>query len=412
MSVRRYYQDAFTTTFSATITEKIKRGDQVAVCLDQTYFYPTSGGQPADQGQIGQAQVLDVFIREADGAVFHLLDRDLEASGPVNASVAWTRRFDHMQQHTGQHILSQAFIRLTEAETIGFHLSDNSVTIDLDKPELTDRQITAVEALANQVVWENRPVRIHFVSPAEAQALPLRKIPENNTNQLRLIEIAEFDLTACGGTHVAATGSVGLIKLLKVERRGEKLRVEFCCGQRALTDYAQKQRVVGELMAEFTTGVEQLAEAVRRLRAEATVAQRALKKAQAERQHLEAARLIREGKRANGTVVVAQVYTPEDEVDLKSLAAQLSQQADVVALLGLAGPKMQLIFARGAAASADMRHLLRLAFTEAGQGGGGGGETFAQGGGGAATVETMRRALAAAETAVISSIQPTGGEAP
>lgn len=406
MSVRRYYHDAFTTTFSATATEKIIQGEQVLITLDQTYFYPTSGGQPADTGQLGKAQVLDVFIRESDGAILHRLDHDIATEGPLLAQVNWARRFDHMQQHTGQHILSQAFIRTAQAETVGFHLGDSSVTIDLDQIHLTADQIRAAETLANQIIWENRPVLIQFSSQAEARTLPLRKIPANSSELLRLIEIVDFDLTACGGTHVAATGSVGLIKLLKTERRGEKLRVEFCCGRRAWQDYAQKQRIVTDLMAEFTTGAEQVAEAVRRLRAEASQMQRTLKKTQAAQQQLMAQRLVATGKQVGDWTVVTQLFGPDDETDLKGLAAQLSQQANVLALLGMAGPKSQLVFARGAAAPADMKQLLRLAFSELGQGGGGGSAAFAQGGGGAATIEQVRQALAAAETAVLPSLHP------
>jgi alanyl-tRNA synthetase len=400
MSVRRYYQDAFTTTFAATVIEKTKKGDQVAVSLDQTYFYPNSGGQPADRGEIGGARVLDVFIREADGAIFHLLERDPANSGPLQAQIDWTRRFDHMQQHTGQHILSQAFIRMADAETIGFHLSDNSVTIDLDRANLTEEQIAAAETLANAIIWENRPVLIHFVSQEDARHLPLRKLPEATSAQLRLIEIEEFDLTACGGTHVAATGSVGLIKLLKTERRGEKLRVEFVCGRRAWEDYGLRQRVVGELMAEFTTGAEQLTEAVRRLRVEATQMQRALKKARAERQQFEALRLVQEGRRVGDIIVITQVYQPEDEADLPGLARQMNQRDGCLALLGLAGSKTQLVFTRSPDAPGDMRQVLRAAFSALGQGGGGGSETFAQGGGGPATTEEVWQALTAAETAV------------
>jgi alanyl-tRNA synthetase len=406
MSVRRYYQDAFTTSFSATVTEKMIQGEQTAVCLDHTYFYPTSGGQPADRGSIGGAQVLDVFIREADGAVCHLLDRDVPLLTPLTCQLDWARRFDHMQQHTGQHLLSQAFIRIAEAETVGFHLSDNSVTIDLDTADLPDEQLAAAEQLANQIVWENRPIYIHFVSREEASRLPLRKLPEKSSEQLRLIEIADFDLTACGGTHVAATGGVGLIKILKTEKRGGKLRVEFCCGQRAWQDYGQKQRVVGELMTEFTTGADQLADAVRRLRDEAAQTQRALKKAQAERLQLVAERLFAEGRPLGDFLLVSQVFSPEDEVDLKGLAVQLGQRPGVVALLGLTGAKTQLAFARGAGASADMKQLLRSAFAELGHGGGGGSEAFAQGGGGVATAEQVWRAIKVAETAVFPPSAP------
>lgn len=403
---RRYYQDAYTTTFSATVVEQISSGDRVAVRLEHTYFYPTSGGQPADHGQIGSVPVEDVFIREADGAIFHTLARNVPVGEPLPAEIDWPRRFDHMQQHTGQHILSQAFVRVAEAATIGFHLSDNNVTIDLDTAVLTPAQITAAEALANQIVWENRPIQIRFVTLAEAQTLPLRKIPESDNDQLRLIDITDFDLTACGGTHVGATGGVGLIKIIRAEKRGDKTRIEFCCGQRALQDYEQKQQIVSALTAEFTTGAPLLVDAIQRLRADNKQAQRALKKAHMQRQNLEIERLLAASTAVGHLNIITHVFTPEDDLDIKSLAAQLAQREGVIALLGLAGPKTQLVFARADGLPGHMQQLLQLAWQTLGGGGGGGSAAFAQGGGPAATAAQVEQVLTTAKTAVMDALIP------
>ncbi|MCB8988163.1 MAG: alanyl-tRNA editing protein [Ardenticatenaceae bacterium] len=409
MSARLYYQDAYTTTFSTRIVEKLIEADRVAIILDHTYFYPTSGGQPADRGTISHAPVLDVAIREADGAILHWLPAEsgsrFAVGEEVTAVIDWPRRFDHMQQHTGQHILSQAFIRLAEAETIGFHLSENNVTIDLDTTDLTAVQLDAAEQLANQIVWENRPIRVRFVSREEAHALPIRKIPEKNGDELRLIDIQDFDLTACGGTHVAQTGAVGLIKIVKTEKRNEKLRVEFMCGQRAWQDYGRKHQITTALAAEFTTGTDQLLDSVQRLREEIKDTQRALKKEQNERQRLTAVSLLAKGQRLGKLTLVSHAFDAHESVTLKSLASELTQSDGVIVLLGLAGAKTQLAFARSQDAPGDMKQLLSVAFGVLGQGGGGGSAQFAQGGGPAASTEELQRAIEAAQTAVIQHIQ-------
>jgi alanyl-tRNA synthetase len=409
MRARRYYQDAYTTTFSTNIVEQFIEGDRAALVLEHTYFYPTSGGQPADRGTINGRAIVDVSIREADGAVLHWLPAALAEGVMVGAGgtavIDWSRRFDHMQQHTGQHILSQAFIRIAEAETIGFHLNETNLTIDLNIPDLAAAQLRAAEQLANDIVWENRPVQIRFASRQEAQSLPIRKIPDTGDQELRLIDIQDFDLTACGGTHVAQTGSVGVIKLLKTEKRGEKLRVEFACGRRALQDYDQKHSIVSALAAEFTTGTTQLHDSILRLREEARETQRTLKKEQTERQRLAALNLLAEGDKLGDVTIVSRTFGEQDGANLKTVALQLVQHPRVIVLLGLVGAKTQLVFARSDGAPGDMKQLLTIAFGELGQGGGGGNEAFAQGGGPAATEEEIHRALRAAQTAVARHIQ-------
>ena len=181
--------------------------------LDHTGFYPTSGGQPHDLGWLNDTAVTNVTLHP-DYGLLHWLAAPLK-DDQVNGRIDWPRRFDHMQQHTGQHILSRAFIETAQAETVGFHLTPDNLTIDLDCNSLTSDQITAAERLANQIVWEDRPVSSRSVTPEQARQLDLRKLPDINEAAVRLIEIFGFDLTACGGTHVARTGAVGLIKVIK-----------------------------------------------------------------------------------------------------------------------------------------------------------------------------------------------------
>lgn len=381
MNDRLYYQDAYTSRFTAVIVDRITENGHFAVSLNQTFFYPTSGGQPFDRGTINGLPVIDVTIRAEDGAVWHWLAGAAPKDDEVTAVIDWPRRFDHMQQHTGQHILSQAFIRIAEAQTIGFHLSDDTVTIDLDAHELTDDELNRVEQLANQIVWENRPINIHMVMRAEAEKMPLRKIPPAQTGKIRLIDIENFDLTACGGTHVSRTGGVGLIKIVKLERRRANLRVEFRCGGRALADYGSKNDTIQELMAVLTTGQEALVTAVTTLQDENKTNQRTIKKLKNSLLETEAAQMLQTGQKLADFTLISRVFDENEGVNLRQLGNHLTQNPGVVALLAAAGAKSQLLFCRSDNAPGDMNSLLKDALKQLGNGGGGGSAMMAQGGG-------------------------------
>lgn len=391
-SQRLYYHDAYTTTFEATIVERIREDDRLAVVLDKTYFYPTSGGQPADRGRLNGSAVTDVYVREVDGAVVHVLGAEVW-DDEITGTVEWGRRFDHMQQHTGQHILSQAFIQVADAHTVGFHLSDNTVTIDLDHVHLSPANVEKAELLANRIIWENRPVKVRLISQEQIQQLPLRKIPDLEGEQVRLVEIEKFDLTACGGTHVARTGAVGLIKIVKVERRGEQIRIEFCCGRRALADYSQKHQLVSELAADFTTGFWNLSEVIANLRTEAAENDKLLRQQAEKLLAYEARDLVAAARVVDGTRIVTAAFADRDPSHLPILANHLISEPGVVALLGLAGAKSRLLFARADDAPGQMNALLKQALHILGNGGGGGSDSFAQGGGPAAPVERVEKAL-------------------
>jgi alanyl-tRNA synthetase len=399
MTRRLYYTDAYTTRFTARIVEITRHQQSPAVVLDQSYFYPTSGGQPYDTGQLFQddpvAHVVDVVVRPDDNALLHILDREWHAGmgNRVICEIDWSRRFDHMQQHTGQHILSQALIRLVEAETVGFHLSDKTMTIDLDCNGLADSQVEAAEMMCNEIIWQDRPVTFREVSREEAQQLPLRKIPDGREGTLRLIEVTDFDLTACGGTHVGRTGEIGLLKIVKLERRGGQTRVEFCCGRRALLDYRLKNDAIQQLASALTTGYDELLPSVTRLQDSVKEGQRQIRQLQAERLAAEAEQLLTNGQHINNMVLVAQVFNGRAAAELRALATQLVSNPRTVCLLASVGARTDLVFARAAGAPGDMKELLEVVLGQLEGGRGGGSPTMAQGGGAASDRERVQAAI-------------------
>lgn len=405
MSERRYYSDAYTTTFRARITERLRYHDRLAVVLDQSYFYPASGGQPSDSGAINGVKVTEVFTREVDKAVVHVVADEIW-SDEVKASIDWQRRFDHMQQHTGQHILSQAFLRVAEAETISFHLGQESVTIDLNAIELEPTQVEQAEALANQVIWENRPVRAFFIDRDQVSQLPLlRKVPEIDGPRLRLVEINEFDLTACGGTHVGWTGEVGLLKIVKLERRGDSLRIDFRCGRRALIDYRQKNSIVNRLAANLTTGFDEIVPAVSKLQEDSRQAHKLLKQQLTRQLGFEADYLLEQADMKRDVMLVKHVFSDRDPGELRLLANRIVERPKTVALLGLTAPSAQLIFARSEDGPGEMNQLLKVALQVLGSAAGGGTTTFAQGGGPATDRERIDLAIDKAEKLLSSLIR-------
>jgi alanyl-tRNA synthetase len=383
MTRRLYHDDAYQQEFQAQVLERVTVGNGLGLILDKTCFYPTSGGQPHDQGTLNSIPVSDVFEREEDGAVVHVVSGEEE--GPalkeetVHGQIDWERRFDHMQQHTGQHILSQAFLRLLDAETVGFHLGAEISTIDVDKVSLAAAQLDEVEKLANTVVFADRPVRTYFVDQDRMEDMVLRKQPKV-TGPIRIVEVKDLDFSPCGGTHVKATGEVGPIVITKSERRGSETRVEFLCGGRALADYRRQRRIVNELANQFSVGDWELVGAVNRLAEEAKRYRKELKVAKDQILDYEAARLWAEAERQGDLRIVRAVLSEGDGETLKGLAQRLTKKEACVAFLGLRGDRAQLVFARSANLPYDMSVLLRKASQILG-GSGGGRPDIAQGGG-------------------------------
>jgi alanyl-tRNA synthetase len=226
MSERLYYTDSYLRDFSARVIETSPDGR--VVYLDRTAFYPTSGGQPFDLGTIGGTAVTEVYDEEE--RVAHRVAAPV-AMGSVACAIDWRRRFDHMQQHTGQHLLSAVFEELFRLKTVSFHMGADSSTIDLEGGAVDARVLADTERRVNEAIWENRPVAVRFEHAAEVQGL--RK-PSDREGTLRVVSIEGVDRSACGGTHVCATGEIGAVLLRKVEKVRQSSRVEFLCGGRAI----------------------------------------------------------------------------------------------------------------------------------------------------------------------------------
>ncbi|MBN1429734.1 MAG: alanyl-tRNA editing protein [Anaerolineae bacterium] len=395
MTERLYYADAYIRSFEAHVIEHLDVDGRPAVVLDRTGFYPTGGGQPCDLGTIDDVEVVDVLSRPIDHAVLHVLAGKITAD-TVSCRIDWALRLDHMQHHTGQHILTRAFADVANAHTVSFHLSPDSVTIDLDVPHIPPDMVAEVEDFANRIVFENRRVTARIVDANEADRLNARKrkLPDYlDANELRVIEIEGLDVTACGGTHVSRTGEIGLIKVLKLERSVPETRVEFRCGMRALRDYQLKNTLVSQLATDLTVGVWEVGQAIARLNADLKEARSMLKEAQARLLDHEADSLLAASALHGDIRVVRAVFEKRDVADLRALAARFAGTPATVILLGAAGEKAQVVLARSQDLPYDMSDVLKQVLAALGTDRGGGRPDFAQGGGVAATVGEIEAVL-------------------
>ena len=379
---RLYYSDSHLIEFEARVVDVTDRvSGWTAIVLNRTAFYPTGGGQPGDTGTLNGSRVVEC-IDDGESGVLHVVQGAAPARDAiVRGRVDWPRRLDHIQQHTGQHILSQAFVTLFNAPTKSFRVMETSCEIDVELNNPGTEIIERAVELANNVIWEDRSITIRNVTPDEAADLPLRKEPARE-GELRLIEIEGFDLAPCGGTHAYRTGEVGMIAVRSWERAKGLTRIEFVAGTRALADYRRANRSAREIAAMFSTGrddaphlaaqmVEENKELHRRIRVLEEVAAR-----------VEAIELLSSAKaNTDGTRVVAHVFEARDAECLKKLALALIANPKTIVLLGSRDKDTaRLVFARAADASGDMSALMRDACVLL-DGRGGGKPDMAQGGG-------------------------------
>lgn len=357
---RLYYVDSHLIEFEARVVDVSDRvSGWSAVVLDRTAFYPTGGGQPSDTGTLNGWRVVEC-IDDGEGGVLHVIQGAAPVKGaPVAGRVDWPRRLDHMQQHTGQHILSQAFVKLFNAPTMGFRVLETSCQIDIDLDNPTTEILERAVELANNVVWEDRAIAIH------------------TEGEFRMIEIEDFDLTPCGGTHAYRTGEVGMIAMRSWERAKGLTRVEFVAGVRALTDYRKANRSAREVAALFSTGRDDAPQLAAQLVEENKELHRQLRGLQEAAAEAEAEKLLA-GARGG---VVARVFDGRDGESLKKLAHALIENPGTIALLGSRDKDTaRLVFARSADAVGDMSALMREACVML-DGRGGGKPDLAQGGG-------------------------------
>jgi alanyl-tRNA synthetase len=388
---RLYYLDPYLQHFDATVVEISTVEGRRTARLDRTAFYPTSGGQPFDTGTLGGARIVDVVDGD-DGAVLHVFEGEL-AEGPAQGRIDWDRRFEHMQQHTGQHVLSAAFDKDTSARTVSFHLGSVSATIDLAR-EVTADEIARAEDIANRVVWEDRPVTIRFADAGDAASLPLRK-ESARTGTLRLIDIEAFDLSACGGTHVSRTGAIGIIAVGGWEKFRGGTRVEFRCGGRALRHYRAQRDILGASMRTLSVHPDDLAAAIERLQAEGKDLRRRVKDMQLQAASHEAAALADHAVPIAGARMVVAALDGWDAAGIKVIAWELAGRPGHAAVLLTLPAPSSIVIARAPDVQLDAAALLK-AITARFGGKGGGKPELAQGGGVTASVEQVRSCLSAA----------------
>ncbi len=259
--MKLYEQDPFLSRFSAVVTHCIQSKKGWDICLDQTAFYPEGGGQPYDTGTLGSAKVLEVH--ERDGNIVHTCDTPLEVNSEIIGEIDWARRFDLMQHHSGEHIVSGLAHTMFGCDNVGFHMGADTITIDLNTL-ITEEQLRELEQRANRYIWEDHPIIITLPSPSELETLEYRS-KKALTGQVRIVSFPGADTCACCGTHVRSSGQVGLVKLLSVQKFREGVRIELVCGGRALTYLSttmEQNRLISGLLSakpfETATAVERL----------------------------------------------------------------------------------------------------------------------------------------------------------
>ena len=395
MTDRLYYTDPSCRRFDATVTRAFDHDGRPAVTLNRTAFYPTSGGQPFDTGLLGGTAVIETV--DEDDEIVHILAGPLAEGARVTGEIDWARRFDHMQQHTGQHILSGAFEQLFDNATVGFHMGAEASTIDLARDALAGEIERAVDE-SNRIVWEDRPVAIRFVSKAEAAALALRKEPQRE-GSLRLIDISGYDLCACGGTHVDRTGSIGLIAVVGVERMRGGSRLAFVCGGRALKALRGYRDVVAGAVRALSVLPAELPAAIERLQEESKELRKHAKGLQGRLAEREGARLAAAAPEINGVRVVVEALDGWDVAGLKGLAAAATASARACVVLVTVRAPVSIVIACAPAVPIDANAALQQLLRRFG-GRGGGKPRLAQGGG----LEAPGQDVAAAAGALIESM--------
>ncbi len=393
---RLYFDDAYLMECSASVLERRTFEGHPALVLDRTCFYPESGGQPWDGGTINGVEVLKVVEDGKD--ILHILKEDVKDSS-IQGLIDWPKRFDHMQQHTGQHILSQAFFELIKGETRSFHLGPEVSTLEIGLSRIQDEDLARIEARANEIVWENREVKTSFVPEEKISDIPLRRPPKKQ-GLLRIIEVADYDYSACGGTHCRRTGEVGLIKILGTEKIRGNMRFEFVCGGRALADYHAKDAGMRRVAVLFSTSeagavpqVEKLAEEHKSLKKRA----RRLE----ERLALFEAREMAEGTSGR---IVHEVFQERTPSEARFLALNIIKSGSFVVIFGtFSDSNGHLILASSPSLNLDVRSLIPVV----------GSVLEVKGGGGSTLVELVtseRDKLADALEAARRSVEESLGD--
>lgn len=338
MTKKLYYESAYIREWETRITRKLEREDGTYLIMEETAFYPHGGGQPCDLGWIDKIPVLDVVQEE--GEILHKVEH-LPEKEEVSCRLDWDRRFDHMQHHSGQHLLSAMCLEVCQAETLSFHLGQDYATIDIARSDLSQAQLMMLELEINDQLYLNRKVTNYFVSREQAAALPLVKQPKV-TDDIRIVEIEGIEYNACGGTHVSATGEIGMIKLLRAEKQKGHLRIYFKCGYRALNEFNAGMKILSSLSARFNTSKEEVLDRIAKWDHEQKLLQAELNAVKAENDVYLAGKLLADRQGS----LIKHVFADKPLKDMQNLAAKLTEEADVIVLF-VSNADHKIVLAQG-----------------------------------------------------------------
>jgi alanyl-tRNA synthetase len=388
-----YLADPYTVEFSSRVRE-VEPADEgepagkgktaaeglKAVYLDRTFFYPESGGQPDDRGTLGGREV--VAVAESEKGVRHLVKGELRAGEEVEGRIDWVRRFDHMQQHSGQHLLSRVFLESYKLTTVSFHLGEEICTIDLEGNAPREERLDEAEARANEIVFRNIPIlcRVAGALEIETSTVLRSRLPEG-VDRVRIVEIEGFDSSTCCGTHVRSTGEIGIVKILGLEKVKGNARVEFICGARARKDYAAKHKLLSSIATGFTTDWREIPRIVGKLGDETRELRKKNEELSRELAGFRAEGLSAATGSAGGFDLVKRVFDEGDAASLRETATKIREMGNKIVLFGLSGSSPALIFACSSGIPLNMGELMKACAAIVGARGGGG-KDFAQGGGG------------------------------
>jgi alanyl-tRNA synthetase len=382
-----YQEDPARLVFEAQVVEVLSLQDgRTGLVLDRTYFYPTGGGQEHDTGMLGSARVVDVFKDEAHSRLVHVIEGEVNL-GPVSAHIDAERRLRHMQHHTAQHLLSQCLLKVTGFETVSANINGYTPSaLDVIADQVSKAHLDQAEELANQVIYENRQVKTYFVTPNELNTIQLRKPPKVSEN-IRIVEIDAFDYSACGGTHVAYTGSIGLLKVLKAERQNDKQRIYFIAGMQAMQLFHQMYDSLNHLSTQHSTSWQEIPNLFTKQADQLTALQKELQSLRMQMIKYEARDLVEMAIPSGKIRLLRSSFDNRPVAELRLLAEQLKKVPDLVSFLtSYDGQKVALLVTCGEQTALDARQVLGQQISRL-NGRGGGEARLAQGGATAAPEE-------------------------
>lgn len=387
-----YYQDSMIKEFSAIVVKAGIEGERHFLVLSNTAFYPTGGGQPHDTGWINEFEVIDV--EKVDEEIRHYINSDnSQVTGEVHGKLDWERRFDHMQQHAGQHILTAAFVELFGYATVSFHLGSGFVSIDLNVAEVTEAELLAAQQRANEIILENRPIQTKWVTKDELAQYNLRK-DVTVDEDIRLVIIPDYDYNGCGGTHPTSTGQVQAIKIMEIEKMKQNVRVHFVCGERVLQELSMRKNVLTDVARHLSVPESQANVALSKLMNAAKATEKALAEARDTLLVYEAKELV-----ARNEETIAICFENRTIQELQKLGRFITQEdpARIALLVADNEEKLQFIAARGGDVAISMKAVTANVLPLI-NGKGGGNDALIQGGGekiiaATALLEEMKKAL-------------------